>query len=433
MEKIDNRQARIGVVGLGYVGLPVACLFAEAGFDVTGVDVKQARVELINQGISPINGIEPGLDALLSQVVKNGKFKATNNKALLSGLDIITINVETPVEQDYQPHYDALISACRDIGGEMKGGTLVILESTVAPATSEKIAIPELEKISEKKINKDFFFGSCPERVMPGKLLSNLRSLGRICGGSTPDVSRIMVALYRTIVNAELDESDLITAEIVKTVENTYRDVQIAFANEVALICEHNGADFYRVRELVNKLPSRQIHLPGAGVGGHCIPKDPWLLAYSVRDELNLQVIPAARKVNDAMPLHMLDLTQLALQSAGKTLRGARILILGIAYLEDSDDTRNSPGLVLCNALKEESAEIFIHDPWVERYRGDVMAMAVGCDAVVLTTAHSHYKQLDLNELKTRMRTPILVDGRHFFDVEMVKSSGFIYKCVGQG
>ncbi len=433
MEKINNRQARIGVVGLGYVGLPVACLFAEAGFDVTGVDIKQDRVELINQGISPIKGIEPGLDALLSQVVINGKFKATSNKTLLSGVDIITINVETPVEEDHQPRYEALISACRDIGGEMKDGTLVILESTVAPATSEKVAIPELEKISGKKINKDFLFGACPERVMPGKLLSNLRSLGRICGGSTPEVARIMVALYKTIVSGELDESDLITAEIVKTVENSYRDVQIAFANEVALICEHNGADFYRVRELVNKLPSRQLHLPGAGVGGHCIPKDPWLLAYSVKDKLNLQVIPAARKVNDAMPRHMLDLTRLALESVGRTLRGSRILILGIAYLEDSDDTRNSPGLALCDALKEEGAEIFIHDPWVEPYKGDVMGMIDGSDAVILTTAHSHYKQLDLSELKTRMRTPILVDGRHFFDVEMVKSSGLIYRCVGLG
>ena len=352
---------------------------------------------------------------------------------MLSELDIITINVETPVEEDHRPRYDALLSACRDIGREMKDGTLVILESTVAPTTSEKVAIPEMEKFSGKKINKDFFFGACPERVMPGKLLSNLRSLGRICGGSTPEVAQMMVALYGTIVNGELDESDLITAEIVKTVENTYRDVQIAFANEVALICEHNGADFYRVRELVNKLPSRQIHLPGAGVGGHCIPKDPWLLAYSVRDALALQVIPAARKVNDAMPRHMLDLTRLALESAGRTLRGSRILILGIAYLEDSDDTRNSPGLALRDALKEEGAEIFIHDPWVEPYRGDVMGMADGCDAVVLTTAHSHYKQLDLNELKTRMRIPILVDGRYFFDAEKVKSSGLIYKCVGMG
>lgn len=423
----------IGVVGLGYVGLPVACLFAEAGFHVTGLEVKSERVEQINKGISPIKGIEPGLDELLEKVVKLGMLRATTDPNSLAQADFITINVETPVEEDHQPLYHSLIAACKEIGNVMKEGALVILESTVAPGTSEKIAIPELVKISGKKVNVDFFFGACPERVMPGKLLQNLRTLGRVCGGSSPDVSRTMVNLYQTIVQGELEESDLITAELVKTVENTYRDVQIAFANEVALICEQNSADFFRVRELVNKLPSRQVHLPGAGVGGHCIPKDPWLLAHSVREKMELRVIPAARAINDGMPYHMLELTRSALVEAGVSIDQSKLLVLGIAYLEDSDDTRNSPGLALCKLLEKAGAKVIIHDPWVESYNKDLMESAEGCDAAILTTAHSSYKDLDLFMLKNRMRHPILIDGRHLFDPEKARSSGFALKCIGLG
>lgn len=432
-EKIAKRQALIGVVGLGYVGLPVACLFADAGFHVIGLEVKPERVAQINQGISPIKGIEPGLDELLSKVIKSGKLRATTKPKELAQADFITINVETPVDEDHQPRYQALRSACLEIGKAMKSGALVILESTVAPGTSEKIAIPELVKSSSKKVNADFFFGSCPERVMPGKLLMNLRTLGRVCGGSTPDVSQTMVSLYQTIVKGELEESDLITAELVKTVENSYRDVQIAFANEVALICEQNSADFYRVRELVNKLPSRQVHLPGAGVGGHCIPKDPWLLAHSVREKIELRVIPAARAINDGMPRHMLELIQSALVEAGVSINRSKLLILGIAYLEDSDDTRNSPGLELCRLLEDAGAEVIIHDPWVEPYNKDLMELAAGCDSAILTTAHSFYKDLDLVELKKKMRHAILIDGRHLFDAKKAKESGFALKCIGLG
>lgn len=423
----------IGVVGLGYVGLPVACLFADAGFNVTGLEVKPERVDLINQGISPIKGIEPGLEELLNKVIKTGRLRASTDPNQIARADFITINVETPVEKDHQPRYEALIAACKEIGRVMKEGALVILESTVAPGTSEKIAIPKLEKASGKKVNVDFFFGACPERVMPGKLLQNLKTLGRVCGGSTPDVSRTMVSLYQTIVKGELEESDLITAELVKTVENTYRDVQIAFANEVALICEQNMADFYKVRELVNKLPSRQVHLPGAGVGGHCIPKDPWLLAHSVQEKMDLRVIPAARAINDGMPSHMLALTQNSLAEAGISINRSKLLLLGIAYLEDSDDTRNSPGLVLGKLLEDAGAEVVIHDPWVEPYNKDLMTLAAGSDAAILTTAHSFYKDLDLIELKKKMRHPLLIDGRHLFDPKVAMASGFAIKCIGLG
>ncbi len=431
--KIKDKTAVIGVIGMGYVGLPLACVLAEAGFNVTGLEIKLERVQMINTGVSPIEGIEPGLQALLKKVVEQKKFRATTESKKLADADIILINVETPVEADHKPRYNALRSACQAVGPVLKQGALVIVESTVAPGTARKLVIPELEKASGWKLNEGFFLGVCPERVMPGKLLANLRELSRVCGGSTPGVAETMVLLYRTFVKADLDTADLVTAELVKTAENAYRDVQIAFANEVALICEQNGADVFRVRELVNKSPNRQMHMPGAGVGGHCIPKDPWLLAFSVEGRQPLRVIPAARAINDGMPHHIAKLVFAALKRARRSIARSKAAVLGVAYLENSDDTRNSPSLELVKHLRKQGIETVMHDPWVEPYRKDALEVIKGCDAAVVMVAHADYYKLDLTQLRTALRTPILVDGRHVFSAEAARKAGLDYTCVGQG
>jgi len=310
---------------------------------------------------------------------------------------------------------------------------LVIVESTIAPGTIDRLVKPLLKETSGKLSGQGFYLGACPERVMPGKLLSNLRNLSRVCGGSTPAVAEVMVALYRHIVDADLDVSDPVTAELTKTAENAYRDVNIAFANELALICEAAGGDFMRVRELVNKSPGRNVLLAGAGVGGHCIPKDPWLLAYGAQGKAAIRLIPAARAVNDAMPLHVAGLLEEALIEAGKSLSGARVAVLGHAYMEDSDDTRNSPSDTLIEYLKSEGAQVVIHDPYVPEYQGDVLVCLQDCDAVALMVAHQEYKSLDLEDMKQALRTPILVDGRWVFDAHAAREAGFIFRGIGQG
>jgi len=268
--------------------------------------------------------------------------------------------------------------------------------------------------------------------VMPGKLLANLRGLSRVVGGSSPEVALAMTALYRHIVQADLDPVDWITAELVKTVENAYRDVQIAFANEVALICEALGGDVWKVRELVNKSPYRQMHLPGAGVGGHCIPKDPWLLAYGVQgQDISLRMVPAARQVNDDMPFHVATLLERTLARAGRSLQGARVLVLGYAYLENSDDTRNSPSEALVEHLKKKGAVVVVHDPYVAEYQKDLLTLAEGCDAAVLMVAHDAYRSLDFDALRLRMSLPVLVDGRGVFRIS--PPPAFVYACVGVG
>lgn len=430
---IERHAAVLGVIGLGYVGLPVACLFADAGFRVIGVDLKDERLATINRGRNPIEGQEPGLDELLSRVVQSRRLVATADYRELARADVVLICVETPVDETHRPRYDALRSACRSLGAVMQKGTLVIVESTIAPGTMAGIVRPLLEEGSGLKANIDFAYGACPERVMPGKLLSNLRAMSRVCGGATRETAETMVALYRSIVQADLDLADPLTAELVKTAENAYRDVQIAFANEVALICEAVGADVWRVRELVNKSPQRQMHMPGAGVGGHCIPKDPWLLASAVEGRVPLSLIPAGRAVNDRMPIHMADLTMQALAAQGRSLSAARVAVLGYSYLEESDDTRNTPSQALVDHLREQGVAVVIHDPYVAGYTGDLLDAVRGCDAVVLMVAHSAYVKLDLIALKNALRTPILIDGRKVFEPTVVQAAGLVYRGLGRG
>ena len=432
--RIECKQALLAIIGLGYVGLPVACEYARVGFDVLGVEQNAERVAKINTGELPFNGVEPGLPELLSQVLSSGKFHATSNYAELSDRDIVLICVETPIDRENIPQYHTLRAALSELGPALKPGCLVIVESTLSPGTIDGMVLPLLESSSGLKANLDFYLGICPERVMPGRLLSNLRNLSRVVGGLTPDTAETMRALYRHITNAELDATDCITAELVKTVENAYRDVQIAFANEVALICEAVGGDVWQVRELVNKSPGRQMLYPGAGVGGHCVPKDPWLLAHSVKDRnLPVRLIPAARRINDTMPAHLAMLVQTALQRQGLDISEARILILGYAYLEDSDDPRNSPSEALREHLLMQGASVIIHDPYVPGYQGAIDELASGCDALVVAVKHSIYQAIDLSVIHSRMRIPILVDGRGFIDAERAMGAGFIYIGLGRG
>lgn len=424
------RTTTLGVIGLGYVGLPVACLFADAGFDVVGVDIQAERVRQINAGISPIEGDEPGLAALLARVVEAGRLRATTDYEALRDYDVVTLNVETPVDAEHAPRYVALRSALRSLGPVLKDGALVIVESTIAPGTMAQVVKPLLEQTSGKRVNAGFFLGHCPERVMPGKLLANLRNVSRVCGGETPETARAMIALYRHVVKAELDAADCVTAELVKTAENAYRDVNIAFANEVALICEAVGGDVWHVRELVNKSPGRNMLYPGAGVGGHCIPKDPWLLSHQARERgTPVRLIPAARAVNESMPLHVVDLLADALVEVGTDLTGARVLVLGYAYLENSDDVRNSPSAVLVEALGERGAEVVIHDPFVPGYQGNLYAQAEGCDAVVIMVKHDAYWEIDWGALQARLAQPVVVDGRGMVEVA---PTGFVMRTVGQ-
>lgn len=429
---IEDKTAQVVVLGLGYVGLPVACLFAEAGFPVKGIDRNQDKVDMINRGQCPIEGKEPGLAALLSEAVASGRFLATADYSVCDAAQVVLIAVETPVNPvTRKPGYEALRGALSELSRHLSPGTLVIVESTIAPRTMDTIVRPLMENVSGLRVNEDFYLANCPERVMSGKLLQNIRTMHRVVGGMSPSTAELAVQFYRHVVQADLDPVDCITAEVVKTAENAYRDVQIAFANEMALICEDLGANVWRVRELVNKSPYRTMHLPGAGVGGHCIPKDPWLLLAWCSDQLNARLLPAARTVNDHMPSHMIGLTRQALEQAGLEVGGSRIAVLGYAYLENSDDTRNTPTAPFVEGLRQAGAEVVIHDPYVHEYNTSFEETVDGVDCVVVMVRHDQYREIDLSRLKDRLNHAVLVDGRDMLDKDQVRTAGFIYMGVG--
>ena len=430
--RIEDKTAHLVVVGLGYVGLPVSVRFAQVGFSVTGLDVDEQKVTKINAGVCPIEGDEPGLAELVAEVVAAGRLRATTDYAVCHRADVVLVAVETPIDSIHQPRYNALRAALRALEPNLMPGAMVIIESTVAPGTMNRLVRPMLQANGRRQSGQDFYLAHCPERVMPGLLLKNLTSMGRVVGGDTPEAARLARRFYRHVVEAELDLTDCVTAELVKTAENAHRDVQIAFANELALICEHVGADVWQVRDLVNKSPGRNVLLPGAGVGGHCIPKDPWLLAYGASGTVTAKLVPAAREVNDYMPLHMAELIIDALGEAGQEIEGSRIAVLGYAYLENSGDTRNSPSEVLVARLQELWAEVVIHDPWVPEYWGDLEVRVQGCDAIVVMVAHDEYRRLDWSVLKTRLRHPILVDGRRVVTDPARQLPGFVFRGVGR-
>ena len=445
----------IVVVGLGYVGIPVAALFADVeGFNVTGVQRRSKRsgwkIDHLNKGKNPIEGEEPGLTELIERVVEKGTFRATDDISVYGEAEAILIAVQTPVDENHIPRYESLRQVSQDIGKHMKKGTLVVLESTVAPGTTDHVVKPILEEQSGMKAGADFNPVFSYERVMLGRLLHNLTKLDRIVGGITPECTRRGVELYSHIVEAKLHVTDSLTAEVSKVTENTYRDVNIAFANEVALICESLGVDVHEVRRYVNSLPNipgdpgknplRMMHIPGAGVGGHCLPKDPWLLKYGLDAygdfKFEPRVIVESRRINDSMPSHMMELIAEALNEKGIEMEDAKITILGVAFLPNSDDTRNTPAYPLYNLLKERCADVRVHDPYVEEYEGmeivnDLEATVKGSDAIALVTRHDEYKELPLEWLKEKMRTPVIVDGRNNFRREQCLEAGFSFRGVG--
>lgn len=439
---ISKDKTKIAVCGLGYVGLPVALLLAKAGFKVIGVDRDEEKIAKINAGKNIIEGKEPGLKELVKLVHQKGNFAVTIEASAYHDADIIIVAVETPVEDGtHEPAYVALKSALTDIGQNMKKGTLVIVESTIAPGTMENVVRLTLEKESGLLVSAGFLLANCPERLMPGHLLENIENYNRVLGGMDKKATTMAKNLYRHIVKGEIEETNCITAEIAKAGENTYRDVQIAFANELALLCEAMGANVWEVRRLINNCKRRgetrfealrQVHLPGAGVGGHCIPKDSWLLVYGAKDLIEPQLIPLARQINNFMPRHTFNLLKSAYEEIKKPIEGSKITVLGYAYAGNSDDSRNTPTEPLIHLLEQAGADYIVHDPYIKEYKTPLDEALKKAQAIVLMTSHDQYAKINLAKLKRLMRSrPIIIDGRNIFDKQKAEKAGFVYKGIG--
>jgi len=445
---------------MGYVGIPIAVLLADAGNSVTAIQKRSEngwKIEWLNAGRCPIGGYEPELPELLKKVVNESKFKVTDDYSSINDVDFILIDVQTPTDVDHIPRYESLKEACHELGKFLHPGKIVILESTVAPGTTEYLVKPILEEESGLKAGLPDGFGLCfsYERVMVKRLIHNIREYPKIVGGIDQESTRIAMEMYRSIIKGGVYGTDLMTAEVSKTVENAYRDVQIGFANEVALLCESLGTDFYDVRKFVNGLPDdpsspganpvRNIHSPGAGVGGHCLPKDTWLLIHGynkyaiMKNNYPTSIMANARYLNDWMPIHMVDLLESALTECNKDIRSSTIAVLGYAFLENSDDFRNTPTIPFVQELKKRGAKYKIHDPYVKgseksyHIEHDLDNVLHDSDALVIMTKHDVYNAITIGKLQSLLRTKIIIDGRNLFDPVKCISAGFVFRGVGKG
>ncbi|NJE48729.1 UDP-N-acetyl-D-mannosamine dehydrogenase [Thermococcus sp. 9N3] len=415
----------IAVIGLGYIGLPTAIMFANAGFNVTGYEIREEVVEKINSGKAHI--VEPEIDELLRKAVESGNLRATSDPEEIRGKDAYIICVQTPLREDKTPDLSYLESAVKTVAKAMKRGSLVVIESTVPPLTTVKMA-KLIEELTGFKAGKDFYMVHAPERVMPGRIFKELVYNSRIFGGITPESAEMAERLYRSFVKGQTFKTNSTVSEVVKLMENTFRDVNIALANEFAFLAHQYGIDVFEAIELANTHPRVRIHTPGIGVGGHCLPKDPHLLLWPAKEDFGL--IKLAREINDSMPLFTKDLLFSALKELNVPPEDATIAVLGLAYKGDSDDTRNSPALAFIEEIEGDVKAVKTYDPFVPGTSGSVEEAVENADAVVIATDHTAFKSLDWESLGKLMRTRILIDGRHVVENP---PRGFLFKGIGRG
>jgi len=439
-QKIKNKTAVISVIGLGYVGLPTAVYFAEKGFKVYGVDKVVRIVNGLNKGVSHLN--ELGLDERIKKVIDDNKFHCTNDTIEAVGnSDIILIIVPTPITKDKEPDLSYVVSAAEDISKSLKKGQLIVLESTVYPGVTDDIVKPILES-SGLKAGVDFGLAYCPERYNPGDTKHTIDNVNRVVGGITREWGDITKDVYSYVIKAEIKTvSDIKTAEAAKVIENIQRDLNIALMNELALIFERMGIDVIEVIKAASTKWNFNVYYPGAGVGGHCLPVDPYYLVSKAREfGYHSKVITAGREVNDHMPYHIFELLRDALNDMEKSIRNSKIAVLGFSYKEDVGDVRETPVEHFVKELVKRGAIVTVVDPYVDEnyiksfgvnYSKDVYAALKGANAFVVMTSHKIFKEIDLEKAKKLMDSPLVIDGRRIFDKDNLNKKGFVYKGVG--
>ena len=442
VDALKRGKICIGVIGLGRVGLPTAVVFADVGAKVIGADIDSGVVKLINAGRCRFHD-EPGLGALVEKVVKNGNLRATDDvSSVVKGSDVIVVCVPTPVDEQKVPDYSVVERLCNSVGKSLRKGSLVIVESTVGPGTVENMVVPFLEKFSGMKSCEDFGVASCPERGDPGKMLRNLRSVPRIVGGIDSKSTDVAAWLYETAFGVEVIRvKNPKTANAVKLTENLFRDVNIALANEFAILYEKLGIDTKEVIDACASKYNFMPHYPGPGVGGPCLPQNPYYLIVEGVKVGNIPyLVRMSREINDRMPEHVVMLVTEALNDVGKTVRGAKIAVLGVAYKANVHDIQLTPVSKIFDQLKQMGALITIYDPmFVDeevfgvKCSGGLADAVRGADCIVVGTDHREFKSLDLPELAQLSHMPAaFVDARHVVDPLEVVKCGFAYRGVGR-
>ncbi len=406
----------ITILGLGYIGLPTAAMFASHGTKVQGVDVNEDICRIINNGKIHIE--EPFLAEIIKEQVSQGMITCRQE---VSPSDAFIIAVPTPITDDKIADLSHVVSAGQSVAKVLKRGDLVILESTVPPRCTLDVLLPVLEE-SGLRAGVDFHLAHCPERVLPGQIIHELKHNNRVIGGVNMESAEKAKELYSVFVEGEMYLTDTITAELCKLMENTYRDVNIALANELAKICERLGTNAWDVIKFANKHPRVSLHAPGPGVGGHCLAIDPWFVVGAAPDIS--PIIELARKTNDSMPKYV------AGKVNGLVPYGSKVVVLGCTYKPDIDDLRESPIMDLVELLGD-NYKVVIVDPFVDSYDIDVYDAAKDADLVVLGVHHQQFAEIDLTQLAKVVKKPVLLDTRNFFSKSDAEKAGFEYHLLG--
>lgn len=400
LHKIENREIIVGVIGLGYVGLPLAVEKAKAGFKTIGFDVQKEKVDLVNNGHNYIGDV---VDSDLKKLVDAGVLSATTDFSFVKDVDFIAICVPTPLDAHQQPDISFVRASTTEVAKYLTRETMVVLESTTYPGTTEELIKPILEEGSGLKCGKDFYLGFSPERVDPGNLIYKTKNTPKVVGAIGKDATEVIASMYRSVLEGDVYEvSSPAIAEMEKILENTYRNINIGLVNELTMLCNKMGISMWEVVDAAKTKPyGFQAFYPGPGLGGHCIPLDPYYLSWKAREYgFHTSMIETSMMINDRMPEYCVERAGKILNNHEKSLKNSRILVLGVAYKQDIDDYRESPAIRVIDELHKEQVLVDFYDPWIPEYKenGKVMAglteispgIIASYDLVMITTAHSN-------------------------------------------
>jgi UDP-N-acetyl-D-glucosamine dehydrogenase len=424
---MHKNKSLISIVGLGYVGLPLALLASKKGYSVTGIDLDKAKVEKINQHNDPIN------DEYVADNIGTSKLIASVSFESIRQSDIVIVCVPTPVKHDYQPDLTPLKSAVTQVASSLKKGSLVIIESTINPGVCDEVLIPLIESESGLKVNQDYFISHCPERINPGDKQWSVENIPRVAGSSSPASLARTVEFYESIIDAPIKAMNSIKeAEAVKIVENSFRDVNIAFVNELALSFTKLGIDVKSVIDGAATKPfAFMAHYPSIGVGGHCIPVDPYyLIEYARGYGFEHEFLSLARSINNQMPEYTVTRLVEGLSEAGMPIKGAKVLVLGLSYKANVADDRESPSYKVVKILEQKGAKASTFDPYLpgKSDYSNIDEALVGKDAIVLAANHGDFLKLKPASLKIK----VFVDGKNALDAKPFQKAGIVYKGVGR-
>jgi len=439
---LNDGKIQVCVVGIGRIGLPTALSFANSGLNTIGVDIDLDLVNMIKSGIYPLKD-EPDYDVIFEKVIQNKKFQATTKiEDAVPNSNVILLSLPTPMDKNNNPDYSALKSVGNQLHDLISPGSLIIVESTVEPGLVEDELIPIIEGNNKLVAGRDFGIGVCPETANPGEISSDFTKLPRLVGATDEKTKNIIMEIYHHVFPVDIiPMPDCKTANAVKLTTNVFRDINIAFVNELALLFEKLGIDTMKVLEAAKSKYNFQVHYPGAGVGGPCLPVNSYQLLNSAKKYgNNLRIVSAGREINESMPDHVVDLLCDSFNQAKQSIKDSIILLLGVSYKPDVKDTQLSPAEPMINKLRELGAEVRIYDPYFKnsqvfntKTESDLVNAITGVDGIILITAHKEFHDLEPSFLASKMRTPILVDSRGVIDPHAAKKAGLIFRGIGRG